>query len=68
MRRFVIEIKEVHSVPVEIECPDGATKDEILELAAKHFEEHGSDAIEYSHTLGKEMWTVRDAESGEYLR
>lgn len=52
---------------MEIECPDEATKEEILELAAKHFDEHGSDTIEYSHTLGREAWTVRDAESGEYL-
>ena len=67
MRKFTVEIKEVHSVPVEVECPDGASKEEILELAAKHFEEHGSDTIEYSHTLGKDTWTVRDVESGEYL-
>ena len=67
MRRVVVEIKEVHSVPVEIECADGATREEMLELAAKHFEEHGSDAIEYSHTLGRDAWTVKDAESGDYL-
>ena len=67
MRKVVVELKEVHSVPVEVECPDGATKEEMLELAAKRFEENGSDTIEYSHTLGREVWTVRDAESGEYL-
>ena len=67
MQRFIVELKEVHSVPVEVECPDGATKEEILELAAKKFEENGSDAIEYSHTLGRDVWTVRDAESGDYL-
>ena len=67
MRKIVVEIKEVHSVPVEIECPDGATKEEMLELAAKHFDEHGSDTIEYSHTLDRDAWTVRDAESGDYL-
>ena len=67
MQRFIVELKEVHSVPVEVECPDGATKDEILELAAKKFEENGSDTIEYSHTLGRDAWTVRDAESGDYL-
>ena len=67
MRKVVLELKEVHSVPVEVECPDGATKEEMLELAAKRFEENGSDTIEYSHTLGREVWTVRDAESGEYL-
>lgn len=67
MRKVVVEIKEVHSVSVEIECPHGASRDEVLELAAKHFEEHGSDVIEYSHTLSREAWTVRDAESGEYL-
>ena len=67
MRKVVVELKEVHSVPVEVECPDSATKDEILELAAKHFDESGSDTIEYSHTLGRDAWTVRDAESGDYL-
>ena len=67
MRKVVVEIREVYAVSVEVECPDGATKDEILELAAKHFEENGSDAIEYSHTLGREVWTVRDAESGDYF-
>ena len=67
MRKVVVELKEVHSVPVEVECPDGATQEEMLELAAKRFEENGSDTIEYSHTLGREVWTVRDAESGEYL-
>lgn len=67
MKKFIVELKEVHSVPVEVECPDGATKEEILEAAARHFDEYGFDEIEYSHTLDRDTWTVRDAETGKHL-
>ena len=67
MRRITVEIKEVWSVAVTIEASDNATKDEMLDAAAEKFEEGEHGESEYSHTLGRDVWTVRDAESGDYL-
>ena|GEM_PF-2429499 len=67
MRQITVEVKEVWSVAVMIEASDNATKDEMLEAAAKKFEEGEHGESEYSHTLGRDVWTVREAESGEYL-
>ena len=67
MRRITVEIKEVWSVAVPIEASDNATKDEMLAAAAKKFEDGEHGESEYSHTLGRDVWTVRDAESGKHL-
>ena len=67
MRSITVEVKEVWSVAVTIEVPDNATKDEMLTVAAERFEEGEHGESEYSHTLGRDTWTVREAESGKYL-
>ena len=58
--KIAVEIPEVHKTLVEIEVPDGATKEEILKAAQSKFEAGGSNDLEYSHTLDDDEWTIRD--------
>ena len=65
--RIIVEVKEVWSVAVTIEVPDNATKDEMLATATEKFEEGEHGESEYGHTLDRDAWTVREADSGKYL-
>lgn len=68
MRKIVVDIKEVWSVEVVVEVPDDATKDEILETATKKFEEGEHGESEYSHTLDRDVWTVRELSPNRWAR
>ncbi len=58
--KYYIEIPEVHKALVEVDVPDGSTREQILEIAQDKFMESGSDNLEYSHTLEDYEWVVRD--------
>lgn len=66
--KYAVGIPEVHRTFVEVELPDGATRDQIIEAAQKRFEENGSDDayLEYSHTLEHDEWTVC-TEKGDFV-
>jgi len=65
--KATVDIKEVHNAIVELEdVPEGATREQILNLARGQFEERGEDVLEYDHTLEEGVWTVRD-EEGNFL-
>ena len=66
--KYSIGISEVHRTFIEIELPEGATRDQITKAAQKWFEENGSDDsyLEYSHTLEPDTWSVCD-EKGNFL-
>jgi len=63
---YVIEIPEVHKAIIEVEAPEGLSRQEILALAKKKFEENGSDILEYSRTLEEEEWVTR-TDNGEFI-
>lgn len=67
MAKFVVEVKEVWSYPVEVELPADATKEQVLEAANQQLEEedHGEN-MEYDRTLNPDTWTVRN-ETGNHL-
>lgn len=67
MPKAFVEVKEIHTVCIEVEHPQGATIDEIRELAKDKIEEGVDDLpIEYNDTMAPKHWTVRD-EAGNYL-
>ena len=67
MAKFVVEVKEVWSYAVEVELPDDATKQQVLEAANQQLEEedHGEN-MEYDRTLDPDSWTVSN-KAGRHL-
>jgi len=57
--KYYVEIPEVHKALVEVDLPEGATRDQIIEAAQNLFEDIGSDNLEYSHTLEHEERVIR---------
>lgn len=64
--KYYVEIPEIHKALVEIEAPEGISRDDLLDLASNKFEEEGSDVLEYSRTLEIDEWTIRD-EDGNFI-
>jgi len=64
--KYYVEIPEVHKALVEIEVSEPISRDKLLELAQKEFEDIGSDHLEYSHTLEQEHWVTR-TETGDFV-
>ena len=58
MKRYTVEIREVHISHREVEVPDNATHEEIIAAAAECDEEY----LEFSHTLDSEH-TIKDISS-----
>jgi len=66
--KYSVGIAEVHRTFVEVELPEGTTRDQIVKAAQKWFEENGSDDsyLEYSHTLEHDKWTIC-TEDGNFI-
>lgn len=60
MKTVAVQIPEVHIVQIEVKVPDNATRDEIIGMANKKFNDEGFDDSEYSHTLEEDEWIVSD--------
>lgn len=65
--KYVAEVKEVHCRIVEVDLPEGATKEQIAdEVYKKDLDGYNSMDLEYSHTLDEDEWTIRD-QNGKYI-
>lgn len=62
--KYIIEVKEVHYRIVEVNLPEDATRERIVEEANKETDVYLD--LEYSHTLDENIWNVRD-ENGNYI-
>jgi hypothetical protein len=62
MPKMIVNICEVHTVPIEVEVENALNFTEIREKAEKAYLEkttEGSEInLEYSHTLPKEQWHI----------
>lgn len=69
MRKAIVEVKEVHNVPIEVEYPEGSTVAEIVVLATEKYADCAEDVgePEYNHTLSSDVWTIRDAETDVHI-
>ena len=65
-KKFIVEVKEVWTLAVEVELPATATKEQILDAANDKIEEGDTGESEYDYTLDSDEWTVRD-EDGKHL-
>jgi hypothetical protein len=59
-KRFIVEVKEVWTLAVEVELPATATKKQILDAANDKIEAGETGESEYDYTLDPDEWTVRD--------
>lgn len=66
MPKYTIEIPEIHKAIVEIDAPEGISREDLIALAKKKYEEEGSDVLEYSDMLPIEDWTTR-TEKGDFV-
>lgn len=57
MPRYVVGVREVHVQPIVIEAP---SKHRALDLVEDGQGEPIDDALEYSHTLPRQNWTVEE--------
>lgn len=55
-----VDIKELHSVSVMVEVPDGSNRDDILKAANQYYQYNPGLESEFYCTLDKNKWTVRD--------
>jgi hypothetical protein len=53
-----VTVKEVWDHIIEVEVPDNATKEQILEAANVFISKGDEGRQEYSYTLEPDMWTV----------
>jgi hypothetical protein len=65
-KKYIVEVKEVWSVEVEVELPATATKEQILNAANDKIEEGDNGESQYDYTLEPDDWTVRDGK-GKHL-
>lgn len=54
-KRFIVEVREVHVQPYEVEAN---SKEQAIEVVKEGGGEIIENALEYSHTLDSEYWTV----------
>jgi hypothetical protein len=59
-KKYIVEVKEVWTVAVEVEVPATATKEQILDAANDKIEEGDNGESQYDYTLDPDEWTVRD--------
>lgn len=57
MKKYVVNVREVHVQPVRIEA---TSKEEAIEKIVKGQGTTVDDGLEYSHTLDSEFWTVEE--------
>jgi hypothetical protein len=65
MKTVQVNVKEVWDHSIEIEVPDNATRDEIVDAAQRVISGEESaitDTTEYNRTMDSDMWTVRDGD------
>jgi hypothetical protein len=55
MKKYIVGVKEVHIVSIEVEAN---SKEEALEKAEGMIEEVQNSQPEYSHTADPDEWTV----------
>jgi hypothetical protein len=55
-KKFIVEVREVWVAQVEVEAAD---KDDAIDLVRSGKGDHNG-MTEYSHSLGKDTWTVRE--------
>jgi len=69
MPKYIVSIKEVHSVDVEVDTGDivHPTVSQLAEAAAKVHKSSDCLDVEYSHTLPPETWTFENSETKERL-
>jgi hypothetical protein len=65
-KKYIVEVKEVWTLAVEVEVPANATKEQILDAANDKIEEGDNGESQYDYTLDPDEWTVRD-EEGKHL-
>jgi PhoPQ-activated pathogenicity-related protein len=66
MPKFTVDVKEVWCHTVEVELPESATRQQIIDAVNDKIEEDDEGNMEYSHTLDPDQWTIRD-EQGKCL-
>jgi hypothetical protein len=65
--KYTVEIPEIHKAIVDVELPEGSSREEILAAAKKVYEEEGTDILEYSDIIHDEdKWTTR-TEKGDFV-
>ena len=65
MRNVIVHIPEVHMSYITLEVEDNASDEDIKDKANLVLESGDYlDALEYSHTMGTDMWDITDNING----
>lgn len=57
--KYRVGVREVRRCWVEVELPEGSTREQVLVAANNYIEEHSTDEGEYEYTLDPSEWDFK---------